>query len=334
MPSAPEVVVVTGASAGIGRAIARRFGQDGARVALLARNRTGLEAAAREIEAAGGQALVLPTDVADPDAVEAAAAAAEAQLGPIDIWINNAMATIFSWFWEIEPEEYRRATDVTYHGFVWGTRAALKRMMPRNRGTIIQVGSALAEQGIPLQAPYCGAKHAIAGFQQSLHVELRNRGSKVHLGMVHLPGINTPQFEHARAKMPKVPQPVAPVYQPEVAADTVHWAAHHRRRVMWVGVPTAYTILGARLGEVVAQRYLARTGVKGQLSDEPLGEEVREGNLFAAPARDEGAHGPYDDKATSHSVAVALSKHRRAIAALAGAAAPARTAAAAAQGNR
>src|SRR4051794_16242823 len=289
MAAAPEGVVVTGASAGIGRAIARRFGDDGARVALLARNRTGLEAAAREIEQAGGQALVLPTDVSDPDAVEAAAAATETQLGPIDIWVNNAMATIFSWFWEIEPEEDRRSTDVTYHGYVWGTRAALKRMMPRNRGTIVQVGSALGEQGIPLQSPYCGAKHAIVGFQQSLRTELRNRQSDVHLAMVHLPGLNTPQFVHARAKMPRDPQPVPPIYQPEVAADAVHWAAHHRRRVMWVGVPTAYTILGARLGEVVAQRYLARSAVKGQLTDKPLGADVREGNLFAAPSPEQGA---------------------------------------------
>src|SRR3954453_10516641 len=313
MPAAPEVVVVTGASAGIGRAIARRFGQDGARVALLARNRVGLEAAAREIEQAGGQALVLPTDVADPDAVEAAAAATEVQLGPIDIWVNNAMATIFSWFWEIEPEEYRRATDVTYHGYVWGTRAALKRMMPRNRGTIIQVGSALAEQGIPLQAPYCGAKHAIAGVPQSLRVELRNQGSKVHLGMVHLPGINTPQFEHARAKMPKVPQPVAPVYQPEIAADAVHVAAHGRRRELWVGLPTVYTIVGNMVAPGIVERYLAKTAVGGQQSDQPLGEDVRPGNLFAPPPGDPGAHGPYDDKAHARSVQWLATKHRLAL---------------------
>src|SRR4051812_39839911 len=334
MPSAPEVVVVTGASAGIGRAIARRFGQDGARVALLARNRTGLEAAAREIEQAGGQALVLPTDMADPDAVEAAAAATEVQLGPIDIWVNNAMATIFSWFWEIEPEEYRRATDVTYHGYVWGTQAALRRMKKRNRGTIVQVGSALGEQGIPLQAPYCGAKHAIVGFQQSLRTELRHQGSKVHLTMVHLPGVNTPQFVHARAKMPESPQPVAPVYQPEVAADAVHWAAHHRRRVMWVGAPTAYTILGARAGEWLAQRYLAKTAVGGQLTDQSLGTDVREGNLFHAPSHDEGAHGRFDDEAKSRSLQVPLSKHRRAIGAAVAAGAAAGTAALAAARNR
>jgi NAD(P)-dependent dehydrogenase (short-subunit alcohol dehydrogenase family) len=317
---ANEVVVVTGASAGIGRAVARRFGADGAKVALLGRNRAGLEAAAREIEQAGGQALILPTDVADHDAVEAAAAAAEQQLGPIDIWVNVAMATVFAWFQDIEPEEFERSTDVTYHGYVWGTRAALKRMVPRDRGTIVQVGSAMAYQGIPLQSPYCGAKAAIRGFQQSLRTELRNRGSKVHTTMVHLPGVNTPQFVHARAKMPKVPQPVPPVYQPEVAADAIHWAAHHRRRELWVGLPTVYTILGSRVAEWVAQRYLARTAVKSQQSGEPLGTDVREGNLFTAPGHDEGAHGPYDGRAHARSAQLAMAKHRRAIGAAAAAA--------------
>ena len=317
--------MVTGASAGVGRAIARRFGRDGAKVALLARNRTGLEAAAREVEQAGGTALVIPTDVADADAVEAAAERVEHTLGPIDIWINDAMATIFAWFEDIEPEEFRRATDVTYHGTVWGTRAALKRMLPRDRGTIVQVGSAIAYQGIPLQSPYSGAKHAIAGFQQSLHTELRNKGSNVRLSMVQLPGLNTPQFVHARAKMPKVPQPVPPVYQPEVAADAVHFAAHSRRREVWVGLPTVYTIFGSRFAEIAAQWWLGRTAVKGQQTDKPLGEPVREGNLFAVADRDEGAHGPYDSKAHEHSVQLALTKHRRALgtAAAAGAAASA-----------
>jgi NAD(P)-dependent dehydrogenase (short-subunit alcohol dehydrogenase family) len=308
-----SVIVVTGASAGIGRAIARRFAADGDRVALIARNRTGLEAAAREVEQAGGQALVLPADVSDPEAIEAAASHAEAQLGPIDVWVNNAMATIFSWFMDVEPEEYRRSTDVTYHGYVWGTRAALKRMLPRDRGTIVQVGSALAEQGIALQAPYCGAKHAIKGMTQSVRVELKARGSKVHVCQVHLPGVNTPQFQHARAKMPNHPQPVEPIYQPEIMADAVHWMAHHRRRVMWVGAPTAYTILGSRFGEQVAQWYLARTNVEGQQTGEPLGTDVRDGNLFTAPNHDEGAHGPFDDEATDRSLALSVAKHRRAI---------------------
>ena len=324
-----EVVVVTGASAGIGRAIARKFGEDRAKVALLARNRAGLEAAAREIEEMGGQALVLPTDVTDVDAVEAAAAAVERQFGPIDIWVNDAMATVFAWFEDIEPEEFRRSTDVTYHGAVWGTRAALKRMVPRNRGTIVNVGSAMAYQGIPLQSPYCGAKAALRGFQQSVRTELRNKKSKVHLTTVQLPGLNTPQFVHARAKMPMVPQPVAPVYQPEVAADAVHWAAHHRRREVWVGIPTVYTILGSRFAEWVAQFYLGKTAVSGQQSDKPLGEPVRDGNLFDAPAHDEGAHGPYDDRAHGRSVQLALTKRRRAAAVVAAGAAAAGVAAAA-----
>ena len=325
MATEREVVVVTGASAGIGRAIVRRFAQDRPRIALLARNRAGLEAAAREVEEAGGQALVIPTDVADAAAVDAAAQQVVDQLGPIDIWVNNAMATVFSWFMDVDPDEYRRSTDVTYHGFVWGTRAALRHMLPRDRGTIVQVGSVVGYQGIPLQTPYAGAKAAIRGMQESVRIELRNRGSKVHLTMVSLPGVNTPQFVHARAKMPKVPQPVPPIYQPEVPADAVHWAAHHRRREVWVGVPAVYTIMGSRVGEWAAQRYLARTAVGGQLTDQPLGTDVRDGNLFTAPQHDEGAHGPFDDQATSHSLQVQLSKHRGAVAgaALAGAAATA-----------
>jgi NAD(P)-dependent dehydrogenase (short-subunit alcohol dehydrogenase family) len=315
MPANGEVVVVTGASAGVGRAIARRFGRDGAHVGLLARNRAGLEAAAREVEEAGGRALVLPVDVADAEAVDAAAQAVEEGFGPIDVWVNDAMATVFAWFEDIEPAEFRRSTEVTYLGFVWGTRAALKRMARRDRGTIVQVGSAMAYQGIPLQSPYCGAKQAVRGFQQSLRTELRNRGSSVHLTMVHLPGVNTPQFVHARAKMPDVPMPVPPVYQPEVAADAVHWAAHHRRREVWVGIPTVYTILGSRVAEWAVQRYLAKTAVKGQQTDKPLGEKVRPGNLFDPPGHDEGAHGPYDDRAHEHSIQLLMSKHRRTLAA-------------------
>ncbi len=306
----PEIVVITGASAGIGRAVVRRFAADGAHVALLARNEAGLEAAAREVRAGGGRALVLPTDVADAGAVEAAAERVEAELGPIDIWINVAMATVFAWFADIEPDEFRRATEVTYLGSVHGVQSALKRMRPRDRGTIVQVGSAMAYQGIPLQSPYCGAKAAVRGMVQSVRSELEHQGSRVHVTTVELPGLNTPQFIHARAKMPDVPQPVAPVYQPEVAADAIHWAAHHRRRQVWVGVPTVYTILGSRLGEWVAQRYLANSAVSGQQTQTPLGAEMREGNLFATADHDEGAHGPFDERSHERSLQLPLSKHR------------------------
>ena len=242
-----KVVVVTGAAAGIGRAIARRFGEDGARVALVSRNRAGLEGAARDVESAGGQALVITADVADHEAVDAAAAQAEAELGPIDVWVNNAMATIFSFFEDIEPDEFIRSTEVTYLGTVWGTRAALKRMVPRDSGSIVQVGSAMAYRGIPLQAPYCGAKHAIKGFVESLRTELRHKGSNVHVGMVQLPGLNTPQFDHGRSKMPRHPMPVPPIYEPEVAAQAIVWASEHRRREIFVGGPTVKTIWGNRL---------------------------------------------------------------------------------------
>src|SRR5918911_5658596 len=235
MTSEPRTVVVTGASAGVGRATARGFGARGDRVALLARGRDGLEAARREIETAGGSALAVPTDVADADAVEAAAATVEEQLGPIDVWVNCAMASIFAFTWDIEPDEFRRATEVVYLGFVWGTQAALRRMRPRNRGTIVQVGSALAFRGIPLQAAYCGGKHAIQGFTESVRAELIHDRSAVHVTSVHLPGLNTPQFGWVRSRLPHHPQPVPPIYQPEVAARAIVWAAGHRRREVWVG---------------------------------------------------------------------------------------------------
>src|SRR5690242_8095449 len=225
-----DVVVITGASGGIGRATARRFAEDGAKIALLARGEAGLEGVATEIRELGGKALVLPTDVADPQQVEAAAQRAEDELGPIDVWINDAMATIYAEFLDVEPDEYRRATDVTYHGMVWGTRTALKRMAARNRGTIVQVGSALAFRGIPLQAPYCGAKHACKGFTESVLTEIKHHGWDIHLTMVHLAGFNTTQFTWGRTKLPKQTQPVPPIYQPEIAADAIHWAAYHKRR--------------------------------------------------------------------------------------------------------
>ncbi len=247
---------------------------------------------------------------ADADAVEAAAERAETELGEIDVWINDAMTTVFAFFEDIEPDEFRRATEVTYLGTVWGTRAALKRMLPRDQGTIVQVGSALAYRGIPLQAAYCGAKHAIKGFQDSVRTELRHKGSHVHVSMVQLPGVNTPQFDHCRDKLPKRPMPVPPVYQPEVAADAVHFAAHNRRREVYVGAPTVYTIWGNRLAPWLADRYLARTAVESQQSSVERSPD-RQDNLFEAPPGDPGAHGDYDQRARSRSIQLLATKHRR-----------------------
>jgi NAD(P)-dependent dehydrogenase (short-subunit alcohol dehydrogenase family) len=308
-------VVVTGAGSGIGRAIARRFARDGARLGLLGRGEEALDGVREEVEAEGGSGLVATVDVADAAAVEEAAEKVEAELGPIDVWVNDAMTTVFSFFEQIEPKEYERATDVTYHGTVWGTRAALARMAPRDAGTIVQVGSAMAYQGIPLQSPYCGAKHAMKGFVDSLRTELRHKGSRVHVTMVQLPGINTPQFEHGRSKMPRHPMPVPPVYQPEVAADAVHWAARHRRRQVYVGVPTVYTVLGSKLAPWLAERYLARTAVDGQQAETKPTKSNRKGNLMKPPAEDPGAHGPFDGIAHAHSAQWWLSRHRGAIAA-------------------
>jgi NAD(P)-dependent dehydrogenase (short-subunit alcohol dehydrogenase family) len=309
-----DVVVVTGAGKGIGRAIVRRFARPGVSLGLLGRGEDALDAARAEAEQAGALALAIPTDVSDAQAVEAAAAAVEDQLGEIDVWVNNAMTTVFAFFEDITPEEFERATRVTYLGTVWGTRAALARMAPRDRGTIVQVGSAMAYRGIPLQSPYCGAKPAIRGFQESLRTELRHKGSKVQLTMVQLPGLNTPQFDHCRSKMPEHPQPVAPIYQPEVAADAVHWAAHHRRKEIYVGVPTVYTILGNKLASWLAERYLAKTAVKGQqMPGQPPGPDNDPGNLFEPDAGDPGAHGRFDEKAHAHSAQWWLNRHRRAL---------------------
>ena len=239
-----RVVVVTGGTAGVGRATAVRFAKEGASVALLARGEERLEAAKRELEAHGVRAVAHAVDVADAGAVEAAADRVERELGPIDVWVNNAMATVFAEVWETEPEEFRRATEVTYLGSVWGTMAALRRMRPRDRGVIVQVGSALAYRGIPLQAAYCGGKHALQGFLESLRTELMHDGSHVQLTMVQLPALNTPQFTWSRAKMPHEPQPVPPIFQPEVAADAIVFAANHPRREMMVGWPTVKAIVG------------------------------------------------------------------------------------------
>jgi NAD(P)-dependent dehydrogenase (short-subunit alcohol dehydrogenase family) len=306
-----QVVAVTGASAGVGRAIALEFARRGAAVGLIARGRAGLEAAAREVTELGGAACIAPADVAEYGAVRTAAALIEERFGDIDVWVNNAMTTVFAFFDDVEPDEYERATRVTYLGTVWGTKVALERMLPRDRGTIVLVGSALAYRGIPLQAPYCGAKHAIKGFFESLRCELRNRGSHIHLTMVQLPGLNTPQFDHCLSKMPRHPQPVAPIFQPEVASRAVYWAAQHRRREMYVGFPTVYTILGNKVAPWLAERYLARTTVDGQQTDQSF-DGTRAANLFEPvdSDHDEGAHGIFDERAKSRSGQAWLTRHR------------------------
>ena len=315
-----EVVVVTGASAGIGRATVRRFARDGASIGLLARGRDGLEAAAREVEELGGRALVIPTDVSDSAAVEHAAEAVEAEFGPIDIWINNAFAGIFSPFMDMSEEEYRRVTDVTYFGQVHGTRAALKRMQPRDHGAIVLVGSALAYRGIPLQSAYCGAKHAIQGFLDSVRSELLHDRSKVRLTMVQLPGVNTPQFDWVRAHVPGRPKPTGAVYQPEVAADAIHFAAHANRKQLIVGVPALEAIWGDKLASPLLDRYLGRTGFAGQQSSEPVSPDRRD-NLFDPVPGDHGAHGRFDAQAKDSSLQLWATKNRAGLALAAGAAA-------------
>jgi NAD(P)-dependent dehydrogenase (short-subunit alcohol dehydrogenase family) len=311
-----KVVVITGASAGVGRATARRFAEEGADVALIARGAAGLDGARREVEALGRRALVLPCDVADPVAVEVAAARVENVLGPIDIWVNCAMATVFGEFIELTPGEFSRVTEVTYLGTVNGTRAALRHMLPRDRGVIIQVGSALAYRAIPLQSAYSAAKHAVAGFTEALRCELLHRKSGIRITAVHLPAMNTPQFAWGRNKTGQRAQPVPPIYQPEVAARAVVYAAAHDRRELWVAGPTLVAILGERIAPGIGDRYLARTGYDSQLLDERRDDEAPD-NLFSPvdDDRDFGAHGAFDDRAHARSVELWLSLRRRWIAA-------------------
>jgi NAD(P)-dependent dehydrogenase (short-subunit alcohol dehydrogenase family) len=311
-----QTVVITGASAGIGRAAARLFGARGARVGLIARGQAGLDGAARDVKEAGGTALAISADVSDYDQVSAAARQVEQELGPIDVWVNVAFTSVFAPFEQIAAAEFRRVTEVSYLGFVHGTMAALALMRPRGRGTIVQVGSALGERSIPLQSAYCGAKHAINGFTSSLRCELRHEKSGVHVTVVQMPAVNTPQFSWVRSRLPRHPQPVAPIYQPEVAARGVLYAADHpQRKEYWVGASTAATLLANRLAPAVLDRYLARTGYGSQQTSQAV-EPGRPDDLFqpvdGTGGTDHGARGIFDDRSHDRSQQLWLAQHARA----------------------
>jgi NAD(P)-dependent dehydrogenase (short-subunit alcohol dehydrogenase family) len=304
-----KTVVVTGASAGVGRAAAVAFGRRGDRVALLARGEEGLAGAAREVDEAGGTPLPVACDVADADAVERAAGEAEERLGPIDVWVNGAMSSVLAFVHETDPADARRVMEVCYLGCVHGTLSALRRMRPRDRGVIVQVGSAMAYRAIPLQASYCAAKFAIRGFTDALRTELLHEGSGVRVTMVQLPGLNTPQFTWVRTTLRRHPRPVPPVYQPEVAADAILHAAEHPRRELWVGPNVPLLIAGNHLLPWLADRYLARTNVEAQQTDIPIDPDRRD-NLYG-PVEDRGARGPFDDEAKERSMELALAKRKR-----------------------
>jgi short-subunit dehydrogenase len=305
-----QVVVVTGASAGVGRAVARAFGARRARVGLLARDEGRLGQAAAEIEELGGEALAIPTDVADAEAVQAAADQVASRFGPVEVWVNNAMVSVFSPVREMRPEEYRRVTEVTYLGTVHGTLAALRQMLPLDRGVIIQVGSALAYRAIPLQSAYCAAKHAIQGFTESLRSELMHDRSRVRVAMLQLPAVNTPQFDWVKSRLPRRAKPVPPIYQPEVIARAVIWAADHDRAEMYLGWSSAKAIAANRLIPRLLDRYLAREGFASQQTGEPEDPD-RPNNLWRPVPGDVGAHGRFDDTARAWSSQIALSEHRR-----------------------
>jgi NAD(P)-dependent dehydrogenase (short-subunit alcohol dehydrogenase family) len=304
-----KIVAITGASAGVGRATAKEFARHGCDVALIARDQRRVDDAVAELRDLGGRAAGFSADVADFAALAEAASRIEQELGPIDVWVNNAMATIFAPVQRISPEEFRRATEVTYLGQVYGTMVALARMRPRNRGTIVNVGSALSYRAIPLQSAYCGAKYAVRGFTDSLRSELLHDNVNVHLTMVHLPAVNTPQFDWALNKMKHRPQPVPPIFQPEVPARAIVFAAFHRRREVWVGMPTVKTILANRLAPGLLDRVLANVGYSGQLAKEPSTSDAP-ANLFAAVPGPYGAHGRFDARAKTASWEFFTSRHR------------------------
>jgi NAD(P)-dependent dehydrogenase (short-subunit alcohol dehydrogenase family) len=307
-----ETVVITGASAGIGRATAELFGQRGANVVLIARGEDGLRGAAEAVEKAGGTALAVPTDVADFDAVQRAAEQAEDRFGPIDVWVNVAFTSVFAPFTQIKPEEFRRVTEVSYLGFVHGTMVALARMRPRDHGTIVQVGSALGYRAIPLQSAYCGAKHAVNGFTESVRCELLHDKSHVRITIVQMPAVNTPQFSWVLSRLPRHPQPVPPIYQPEVAAQGVVFAADHpERKEHWVGASTVGTIVAQRFAAPLLDRYLARTGYDSQQTKERADPD-QPNNLWAPvdqpPGSDKGAHGVFDDRSHSRSAQLSVAE--------------------------
>jgi NAD(P)-dependent dehydrogenase (short-subunit alcohol dehydrogenase family) len=308
-----KIVVITGASAGVGRATACEFAKQGASIGLIGRGRQGLEATRAEVERLGGRGLVLPLDVANHEEVDAAAAEVERRLGPMDIWVNNAMVSVFSPVREMEATEYKRVTEVTYLGVVYGTMAALRHMTPRGRGTIVQVGSALAYRSIPLQSAYCAAKHAVEGFTESLRSELIHDGIDIHLTMVQLPALNTPQFDWVKSRLPRAPQPVPPIFQPEVAANAIVWAAHHRRREVLVGGPTVKAIYGNQIAPGLIDRYLARAGYDAQQTGEPADPD-RPNNLWQPVPRYYAAHGRFDSRAKPWSLQWWVNTHRRSVA--------------------
>jgi NAD(P)-dependent dehydrogenase (short-subunit alcohol dehydrogenase family) len=315
-----KVAVVTGGTAGVGRAVVRELAEAGYDVAVLARGQAGLDGAVHDIEGRGRRGLAIPTDVADHAAVEEAAERVESELGEIDAWVNVAFSGSLAFFWDTTMEEFRRMTEVTYFGQVYGTRAALRFMRPRNRGVIVNVGSAMAYRSIPLQSAYCGAKHAVKGFTESVMTELAHEKSQVRICMVQLPGLNTPQFTWNLNKMPKHPMPVPPVFQPELPARAVRFLLEHPRRNMWVGVSTAYTILGERLAPKLLDLYLGRSGVKSQQTQQ---DTPRHGSNVFEPQdqdADRGAHGPFDDQAHGHDPLLWASMHRRSLLSAAGAA--------------
>jgi NAD(P)-dependent dehydrogenase (short-subunit alcohol dehydrogenase family) len=310
-----KVVVITGASAGVGRATARAFAEQGAYLGLIARGVPGLEATRKEIESMGGKALAIPVDVSDPDALEAAADLVERELGPIDVWVNNAMVSEYAPVWEMTPDEFKHIVDVTLLGQVYGTMAALRRMRPRNRGSIVHVGSALAHRSIPLQSAYCAAKHGVYGFVESLRTELLHEKSSIRISIVSLPGVNTPQFEWTQNKTGHEVRPVGPIYQPEVAAESILFAANHDRKEVLVGWPTVESVVGERVNSQLLDHYLAHAAWEGALEGPQKPDHPN--NFWHSVDRDFGAHGRFDAESRARSVQLWANEHRTTLTALA-----------------